>query len=115
MDKISSDRRSANMRAIRYKDTVPELIVRRMLYRMGYRYRIHVKALPGKPDIVLSSRRKVIFVHGCFWHQHPSKKCSDSRSPHSNVYYWQPKLARNVARDAEHIRILKENGWDILV
>lgn len=115
MDKISSERRSANMRAIRSKDTTPELIVRQMAYRMGYRYRLHVKTLPGKPDLVFSSRRKVIFVHGCFWHQHPAAKCADARPPRSNLGYWQPKLDRNVARDAEHAITLKADGWRSLV
>jgi DNA mismatch endonuclease (patch repair protein) len=115
MDKISSEHRSANMRAIRGKDTAPELIVRRTAYHMGYRYRLRVKTLPGKPDLVFSSRRKVIFVHGCFWHQHPAAKCADARPPRSNLAYWQPKLARNVERDAEHVITLKANGWRSLV
>ena len=114
-DKISSERRSANMRAIRSKDTAPELIVRQTAYRMGYRYRLHVKRLPGKPDLVFPARRKGIFVHGCFWHQHPIAKCADARPPRSNVRYWQSKLARNVERDAEHVRALKAVGWRTLV
>lgn len=103
------------MRAIRDRDTAPELIVRQMAHQMGYRYRLHVKSLPGKPDLVFPSRMKVIFVHGCFWHQHPKKKCTDARLPRSNLKYWLPKLARNVARDAEHIKSLKANCWKILV
>ena len=103
------------MRAIKSKDTAPELVVRRMAHRIGYRYRLHVKALPGKPDLVFPSRRKVIFVHGCFWHQHPAGKCADARPPSSNLRYWKPKLARNAARDAEHIITLKANGWSVLV
>lgn len=103
------------MRAIRSKDTTPELIVRRTAHHMGYRYRIHVKSLPGKPDLVFPSRLKAIFVHGCFWHQHPGGKCADARPPRSNLRYWQPKLARNAMRDVEHIIRLKANGWRVLV
>lgn len=115
MDKISAERRSANMRAIRGKDTTPELTVRRTAHGMGYRYRLHVMALAGKPDLVFPSRRKVIFVHGCFWHQHAAGKCADARLPRSNLRYWQPKLARNVARDAEHVIALRAEGWRTLV
>ena len=103
------------MRAIRSKDTEPELTVRRTAHRMGYRYRLHVKTLPGKPDLVFPVRRKVIFVHGCFGHQHPAGKCTDARSPRSNIGYWKPKLARNVERDREHISMLKADGWRALV
>ncbi len=115
MDKISAERRSANMSAIRSKDTAPELVVRRTAHRMGYRYRLHVNSLPGKPDLVFPSRLRAIFVHGCFWHQHPTTKCADARCPSSNLRYWQPKLARNVARDLENTNRLKENGWRVLV
>ena len=89
MDKLSAERRSANMRQIRSKDTTPELALRRMLHRLGYRFRLHRKDLPGKPDLVFPSRRKVIFVHGCFWHQHPA--CREGRVPRSRLEYWEPK------------------------
>ena len=87
------------MSRIKGRDTKPELKVRRLLYGMGYRYRLHRKDLPGKPDIVFGSRRKVIFVHGCFWHGHSCKR--GRRVPKSNVEYWQTKIARNVERHAD--------------
>lgn len=79
---------------------------------MGYRYRLHRADLPGKPDLVFPTRRKVIFVHGCFWHQHG---CTGSHLPKSNESYWVPKLERNRARDAEHLKALRINGWECLV
>lgn len=115
MDSLSVRRRSRNMRAIRSKDTAPELIVRRALTGLGYRYRLHVKNLPGKPDIVMHKKSRAIFVHGCFWHQHRRKNCLDSRLPKSNSSYWRPKLSRNVRRDAEHMAALRRDGWRVLV
>lgn len=115
MDKLSPSRRSENMRAIRSKDMNPEMAVRRLVHRMGYRYRLHRKDLPGKPDLVFVSRRKIIFVHGCFWHQHRKKTCVDARIPKSNRDYWEPKLARNVQRDTQNRRKLRSLGWDVLV
>jgi DNA mismatch endonuclease, patch repair protein len=103
--------RSENMRQIRSKDTAPELIVRKLVYRLGYRYRLHRTDLPGKPDLVFSAKQKVIFVHGCFWHQH---RCIN-RMPQSNQTYWVPKLARNKARDARNMRELRASGWNVLV
>jgi DNA mismatch endonuclease, patch repair protein len=114
-DKISTDRRSANMRAIRSKNMKPEMVVRSLAHRLGYRFRLHRKDLPGKPDMVFSSRRAVIFIHGCFWHQHPAPNCKDARTPKSNTDYWQPKLARNQFRDAEHEATLRAQGWLVLV
>ena len=114
-DSLSPTRRSANMAAIRAKDTKPELIVRRIVHALGYRYRLHRRDLPGKPDLVFGPRRKVIFVHGCFWHMHPKANCLDARRPKSNFGYWTPKLARNVARDAEHVATLRKLGWRVLV
>jgi DNA mismatch endonuclease (patch repair protein) len=90
--------RSANMRAIRSKDMRPELAVRSLVHRIGYRYGLHKKDLPGKPDLVFASRRRVVFVHGCFWHSH--KGCNLAHMPKSNLTYWGPKLERNRARDA---------------
>jgi DNA mismatch endonuclease (patch repair protein) len=113
MDKISVQRRSANMRAIRSKNTGPEMIVRRLVYSLGYRYRLHRKDLPGKPDLVFASRRKVLFLNGCFWHGHDCKR--GSRIPKTNIKYWERKLARNKARDAEHETDLKAQGWRVLV
>jgi DNA mismatch endonuclease, patch repair protein len=103
------------MAAIRSKDTKPELIVRRLVHSLGYRYRLHARDLPGKPDLVLRPKRKVIFVHGCFWHLHPDKACLNARKPKSNKSYWGPKLSRNVKRDAEHIAALQADGWRVLV
>jgi DNA mismatch endonuclease (patch repair protein) len=105
--------RSENMAKIRSSNTGPELRVRRALHQMGYRYRLHVKDLPGKPDIVFPGRKKIIFVHGCFWHQH--KGCAEGRIPASRREYWIPKLSRTVARDAAHLEQLKKNGWELLV
>jgi DNA mismatch endonuclease (patch repair protein) len=93
------------------KNTAPELIVRRLLHSLGYRFRLHRKDLPGTPDIVLPGRRKAIFVHGCFWHAH---SCRIGRPPKSRPEFWEPKLARNRARDEENSRDLEEAGWDVL-
>ncbi|MGH9513529.1 MAG: very short patch repair endonuclease [Terriglobales bacterium] len=104
--------RSEMMAAVRSKNTQPELLVRRLLHASGYRYRLHRSDLPGKPDLVLPSRRKIIFVHGCFWHHHG---CVFSHIPKTNAHYWAPKLKRNQARDHEHIRALSAMGWKCLV
>ena len=101
------------MRAIRSKGMKPELAVRRLVHAMGYRYRLHRHELPGRPDMVFPGRRKVIFVHGCFWHQHPD--CKLAHRPRSNLEYWGPKLHRNQERDSEHRARLAELGWDVLV
>jgi DNA mismatch endonuclease, patch repair protein len=101
------------MRQIRKTDTGPELIVRRMLHGMGYRYRLHGAQLPGTPDIVLTRHRKVIFVHGCFWHRHD---CSDGvKLPRSKPEYWGPKFERNRLRDEANIKRLQEMGWKVLI
>ena len=105
--------RSANMRAIRSKDMRPELAVRHLVHQMGYRYRLHKKDLPGKPDLAFVSRRKVIFVHGCFWHAH--KGCKAAHVPKSNLEYWGPKLERNLTRDLKNIESLMANGWETLI
>lgn len=103
---------SERMARIRKTDSKPELIVRRMLHGMGYRYRLHDKSLPGNPDIVLKRHRKVIFVHGCFWHRHA---CPDGRKlPKSKPEYWGPKLEGNRRRDAETASNLQELGWSVL-
>jgi DNA mismatch endonuclease (patch repair protein) len=115
MDKITPERRSVNMRAIRSKGMRPEMIVRSLVYKLGYRYRLHKKDLPGKPDLVFGPKRKVIFVHGCFWHQHSKAECLDGRLPKSNTNYWLPKLQRNVARDTENRKQLQKLGWKVLV
>jgi DNA mismatch endonuclease, patch repair protein len=102
------------MRGNRRSDTKPELIVRRALHRLGYRYRLHVSELPGRPDIVLPRMRCAIQVRGCFWHQHPDRRCPLRSKPRSNVSYWNAKLARNVERDAEQDAKLRSMGWRVL-
>jgi DNA mismatch endonuclease (patch repair protein) len=100
------------MRAIRGKDTLPERTVRSLVHRLGYRFRLHRKDLPGKPDLVFPARRKVIFVHGCFWHSHD---CKSGLIPNSNQEFWLPKLAGNRLRDTRNIEALAEQGWKTLV
>ncbi|HNY41570.1 MAG TPA: DNA mismatch endonuclease Vsr [Bryobacteraceae bacterium] len=100
------------MRAVRSVDTGPEMAVRRMVHGMGYRYRLHGAELPGKPDMVFAGLRKVIFVHGCFWHQH---RCPAAARPTSRREYWDAKLDGNIRRDRKNIRRLHSLGWDTLV
>ncbi len=112
MDRVSQQTRSRIMAAIRSKDTEPEMRVRRLVHAMGYRYRLHVKSLPGSPDLAFPGRHKVIFVNGCFWHQH---NCRLGRKrPKSRVDYWHPKLSRNKLRDAENRRSLRKLGWRVM-
>ena len=111
-DKLSPERRSANMARIRSRNTSPEMIVRHLVYEMGFRYRLHVAYLPGKPDLVFSRLRKIIDVRGCFWHQH--RGCIDSHIPKSRLEYWQPKLERNKKRDKLNQRKLRAEGWTTL-
>ncbi len=101
------------MRAVRSRDTKPEMKVRRLLHRLGYRYRLHRKDLPGTPDIVFGPRRKVIFVHGCFWHGHSCPR--GARLPATNVDYWRRKINRNVERHAKQVEQLRAEGWATLV
>ena len=116
MDRIDAERRSENMKRIRSTETRPELHVRKLVRNLGYSgYRLHRKDLPGKPDIVFIGRRKAIFVHGCFWHQHPDPRCLDGRLPKSRQEYWLPKLERNRKRDATAFKQLVEAGWTVLV
>ncbi len=105
--------RSENMRRIRSKNTKPEMLVRQLVFGMGYRYRIHYSRLPGNPDLVFSARRKAIFVHGCFWHRHPG--CKYATTPKSNQEYWKPKFERNQIRDQEVQTSLKGEDWKTLV
>lgn len=100
------------MRSVGTKDTGPELLLRRMLHKSGYRYRLHPRTLPGRPDIVFPARRKAIFVHGCFWHSHG---CSKGQPPKSRSDYWGPKLRANRDRDALRLRQLGELGWTSMV
>ncbi len=112
-DIVSQQRRSQIMARIKAVDTAPELIVRRVLHRMGYRFRLHVSDLPGKPDIVLPKHKTVFLVHGCFWHGHT---CKDGRHrPKSNTDYWNAKLDGNAARDNRNKRLLRRSGWRIVV
>lgn len=113
MDTVSKEKRSAIMRAVKSKDSQAELSVRRLLHRAGFRYRLHVAALPGKPDLVFPARKKAIFIHGCFWHLH--KHCRAARRPSSNIEYWESKLKRNAERDRENRKKLKALGWKTLV
>jgi DNA mismatch endonuclease (patch repair protein) len=112
-DKISPERRSANMARIRSKDTTPELAVRRLAHRLGYRFRLHARHLPGQPDLVFARRRKVIFVHGCFWHRHEG--CQDCSDPKTRRDYWVPKFERTIDRDRRSVNLLKDAGWQSLV
>jgi len=112
MDHLTPEKRSWNMSRIRGKDTKPEVLVRSMLHRAGYRVRKNVSALPGKPDIVLPKYRTVIFVHGCFWHRH--KGCKDATTPKSNKAFWKKKFERNISNDRKHVRDLKKLGWKVV-
>lgn len=105
--------RSEVMRAVRSTDTSPEMQVRKAAHRLGFRYRLYRADLPGKPDLVFSSRKKVIFVHGCFWHGHSCKR--GARVPHTNTDYWTRKISRNRMRDAEVLMQLSDRGWSALV
>lgn len=111
VDRLTPQQRSNLMRQVRGKDTAPEMIVRRLAFAEGYRYRLHRKGLPGKPDLVFPGRRKAIFVHGCFWHGHG---CKIGRLPKSRPEFWEPKIARNQQRDAESAAALIASGWDVL-
>lgn len=112
-DRLTPERRSDNMRNIRSIDTSPELLVRRLVHKMGFRYRLHVATLPGRPDLVFPRLKRIIEVRGCFWHQHG--KCLDSHTPKSQVDYWGAKLRRNVQRDAENLQLLRKLGFRVLV
>jgi DNA mismatch endonuclease, patch repair protein len=113
MDTLTPSERSVRMGLIRSRDTSPEIAIRRLVYGMGYRYRLYAKDLPGRPDLVFRARRKVIFVHGCFWHLH--RNCSNCKQPKSRRYYWKPKLERNASRDKQVQRRLRRLGWRSLV
>lgn len=113
MDKIDAKRRSWNMSRIKSNDTAPELLLRSSLHRAGYRFRLHYKNLPGKPDIVLPKYQTVIFVNGCFWHMHTM--CGKFHWPSSNQDYWRPKILRNVERDRENYNQLEKLGWKVII
>ena len=113
MDTVTVENRSMIMRAVRSQDTEPEMILRRISHRLGYRYRLHRENLPGKPDLVFPGKSKVIFVHGCFWHQHQCPR--GARTPKTNTNYWAAKLEKNKIRDIKNQDELREAGWQVLV
>jgi DNA mismatch endonuclease (patch repair protein) len=101
------------MSKIRSKDTKPEILVRKALWRMGYRYRLYYKLLPGKPDIVITKQKIVVFVHGCFWHRH--RNCIEASRPKTNSDYWETKINKNIERDKKHQKAIRQLGWKIIV
>lgn len=111
MDTVTPEKRSEIMRRIRGKNTRPEMIVRRATHHLGFRYRLHRKDLPGSPDLVFPSRKKVIFVHGCFWHDH---RCRAGRHPKTRPKYWAMRFEKNRKRDARQVRALRRAGWKAL-
>ena len=113
-DTLSTAERSERMALIRSKDTGPEMAIRSLVHGLGYRYRLHGPRVPGRPDLVFAGRRKVIFVHGCFWHRHPDSSCKLARLPRSRLDFWRPKLEKNRQRDDEVARELAEQGWKAL-
>ena len=113
MDIWSKEKRSEVMSKIKGKNTKPEMILRSELFKLGFRYRIHKKDMPGKPDIVLCKYKTVIFVHGCFWHYHEG--CREARIPSTNSKFWKEKLEKNVIRDQNHINSLESHGWQVIV
>ena len=113
MDTVTPERRSEIMSRVRARGTRPEMTVRRLVHRLGYRYRLHATHLPGRPDLVFAGRRKVVFVHGCFWHRHPG--CRLARLPKSRVEFWRTKLDGNRERDLLKQRELRCLGWSSLV
>lgn len=112
MDTLTAAQRSERMARIKSKDTKPELVVRRLVHRLGYRFRLHRRDLPGKPDLVFPGRQRVIFVHGCFWHAH--HPCKVSNRPKSNSEFWDAKFEYNRTRDLRNVNVLIDKGWNVL-
>lgn len=112
VDSVTPALRSEIMSRIRGKNTRPEMFVRNMLHKAGYRYRLHVVGLPGKPDLVFPGRKKVIFIHGCFWHMHEG--CTQARIPKTRVEFWTTKLHSNKERDKRNVEELRSAGWQVL-
>ncbi len=112
-DNLTAEQRKRNMTAIKSRHTKPEIIVRSIVHRLGFRFRLHDKKLPGKPDIVLPKHKKIILVHGCFWHIHNCKR--GNVTPKTNVEYWQTKRLRNVERDEQNLEFYRKEGWQVLV
>lgn len=113
MDKLSTEERSQLMAKVKSKDTKPELMVRKLIFSLGYRYRLHSRKLPGNPDLVFAGKRKIIFIHGCFWHRHEG--CKHATTPQSRKEYWDKKFARTIERDKATLEELKQLGWNCLV
>ena len=113
MDNLTKEKRSWNMSRIKSKDTKPEMVIRSKLHKAGYRFRLHVKGLPGKPDIVLPKHNTIIFVNGCFWHRHEG--CEYAYKPKTRVDFWNQKLNRNIKRQGEVIKELRDLEWKVLV
>lgn len=109
-DHVNAGKRSAIMASVKSKDTGPELTLRKALYAVGYRYRLFGKGLPGRPDVVFAGRKKVVFVHGCFWHGHD---CRKGNLPKSRTDYWGEKISRNKERDARNLKDLRDAGWEV--
>jgi len=115
MDTLSQSDRGERMGRVRSTNTKPEMLVRRLVFSMGYRYRLHRRDLPGTPDLVFPSRGKIIFVHGCFWHRHNDPSCRLARLPKSRLDFWIPKFETNLRRDALVAEQLNTLGWDVLI
>ena len=113
MDTLTKEKRSWNMSRIKSKDTAPEMRVRSVLHRTGYRFQLHMKDLPGKPDIVLPKYKTVIFVHGCFWHRH--KGCKYAYMPKTKIEFWEKKFSENISRDQRTEKVLKAMGWQVII
>jgi DNA mismatch endonuclease (patch repair protein) len=115
VDSLTKSERSERMSRVRNRDTMPELAVRKLVHRLGFRYRLHDRSLPGSPDLTFKGQRKAIFVHGCFWHRHPDPDCKLARMPKSNLDFWRPKLEGNRQRDLRHQSELDAIGWRYLI
>ncbi len=113
VDNLTTAERSERMRRVRSSDTTPELVVRQIVHKLGYRYALHATDISGKPDLVFRPRMKVIFVHGCFWHRHSS--CPNTRTPKTNVRFWKRKFLENERRDRRNYRQLRSLGWGVMV
>jgi DNA mismatch endonuclease (patch repair protein) len=113
VDHVSTEQRSRIMSSVRSQDTQPEILIRSAIHRLGFRFRLHVKALPGTPDIVLPKHKKIIFVNGCLWHGHPN--CGRAQLPQSNGKFWSEKISRNKLRDRKSIKALRKLGWGVML
>lgn len=115
VDSLTKAERSERMARVRHRNTRPEMLVRRLVHRLGFRYRLHRKELPGAPDLAFIGKRKAIFVHGCFWHRHADPACKLARMPKSRLDFWQPKLEGNRQRDLRHQSEMEAIGWRYLI